>query len=76
MVGSRVYNKLYVIEAVLQEFGGNNQINQPFPVMDWTDVQEREYKYVAWLEKSETMHVRLVIHDFLYAEIVFVEKTT
>ena len=71
MLGSRVYNKLYVIEAVLQEFGGSNRINQPFAVMDWTDVQEKEYKYIAWIEKDETMHVRIIIHDFLYSEVVF-----
>lgn len=74
IIGSRVYNKLYVLEAVLQEFRGDNQIKQQFVVMNWTDVQDGEYKYVAWIEKDETMHVRMVIHDFLYAEIVFREK--
>lgn len=74
MVGSRVYNKLYVVEAVLQELGGNNRLNQPFVVMDWTDVQEKEYKYIAWIEKNETMHVRIIIHDFLYAEVVMGQR--
>lgn len=73
-IGSRVFNKIYVIEAVLQELGGGNRINQPFVVMDWTDVQEKEYKYIAWIENDETMHVRIIIHDFLYSEVVFKEK--
>ena len=74
VVGSRVFNKLYVLEAVLQEFQGDNQIKKQFVVMNWTDVQEGEYKYVAWIENDQTMHVRMVIHEFVYAEVVFREK--
>ena len=73
-VGSRVFGKILVFQPVLTPVDGGENINANFVVMDWSDIQEGNYKYVAWFEKDDSFHVRIVIHDFIYAEVVFRRK--
>lgn len=73
-VGSRVFGKILVFQPVLTPINGGENINANLVVMDWSDIQEGNYKYVAWFEKDDSFHVRIVIHDFIYAEVVFRRK--
>lgn len=70
-IGSRVFDKIYVIEPVLTSVNDSQNNKNQLLVMDWTEVQEHNYKYITWLENDDTFHVKIVIHDFLYAEVVF-----
>lgn len=70
-IGSRVFDKIYVLEPVLEKVDNGEQSKVGMLVMNWSDIQKHNYRYIAWLENNETFHVRIVIHDFLYAEVVF-----
>lgn len=73
-MGSRVFDKIRVLEPVLQEINSKEQLKVPMVIMLWSDIQEHNYRYVAWLENDDTFHVKIVIHDFLYAEIIFDQR--
>ncbi|RJQ39086.1 MAG: hypothetical protein C4550_05800 [Nitrospiraceae bacterium] len=74
IIGSRVFNHIYVLEPVLTALDDSGQvIKKPFMVMDWTDVQDNNYRYVCWLDKIH-MNIMIVIDEFLFAKIVFKQK--
>lgn len=73
-IGSRVFDKIRVLEPVLQAINNEEQLKVPMVIMLWNDIQEHNYRYVAWLENDDTFHVKIVIHDFLYAEIIFDQR--
>ena len=70
-IGSRVFDKIFVLEPILQRVDGQELTKLQILVMNWSDIQEHNYRYIAWMENDDTFHVKLVIHDFLYAEIIF-----
>jgi uncharacterized protein YbbC (DUF1343 family) len=76
VIGSRVFNHIYVLEPVISasdDTGG--VIKKPFVVMDWIDVQDNSYRYVCWLDKIY-MHIMIVIDEFLYAKVVLKQKNS
>ena len=73
-IGFRVFDKIRVLEPVLQAINSEEQLKVPMVIMLWSDIQEHNYRYVAWLENDDTFHVKIVIHDFLYAEIIFDQR--
>ena len=70
-IGSRVYGKLLVLEQTMQSLNGNDTKKLQIPIMNWSDIQDERYRYIAWLETNNTFHVKIVIHDFLFAEVIF-----
>ena len=70
-VGSRVFDKIFVFEPVLQNVQTKEQSKYPLLVMNWSNIQENNYRYIAWIENNGSFHVKIVIHNFLYSEIVF-----
>lgn len=65
---------IYVLEPVLTALNDSGQvIKKPFIVMDWTDVQDNNYRYVCWLDKVY-MNIMIAIDEFLFAKIVFKQK--
>ena len=70
-VGSRVFDKIFVFEPVLQTVQTKEQSKFPLLVMNWSNIQENNYRYIAWIENNGSFHVKIVIHNFLYSEIVF-----
>jgi len=69
IIGSRAFNQIYVLELkVFTE--DNSEGYASFAVMNWIDVQDNNYRYVCWLD-GENIHVKIVIHEFMYAEVVF-----
>lgn len=73
-IGSRVFDKIFVLEPVLQRVDNGERSQIQLLIMNWSDIQEHNYRYVAWLENNQTFHVKTVIHDFLYAEVVFDQR--
>lgn len=73
-MGSRVYNKLFVLEPILKELNGSLTQKISLFIMNWTDIQEGCYKYIAWYENNGIFHVRIVIKDFLYAKVQFMQE--
>jgi hypothetical protein len=69
-MGSRVFDNIFVVEEVVESEGSAKTLPAQMIVMDWHEIQEGNYRYIAWLE-NDTFCVRIVIHDFLYAEIMF-----
>lgn len=74
-IGSRVYDKIYVLESALRHVDKRENKKLQMLLMTWSDIQEYNYKYIAWMENNCTFHVKIVIHDFLFAEIIFDQKT-
>lgn len=70
IIGSRVFNKIYVLDPVLLSLADSNIKHMPRVVMDWSDVQDKSYRYVCWLDRHN-LYIRLVIKEFLFAQIVF-----
>lgn len=75
IIGSRVFDRIYVLEPILKQYSNNTEgkgdIRIPLAIMNWYDVQNENYRYVTWLEEDDNFHVKIVIHNFLYAEVIF-----
>lgn len=72
-LGSRVFRNIYVIQIHLMSSSKsqgkeNKMINACF--MDWTEVQDGFYKYIAFM-RDDKIIVRIIIKEFLYVEVVF-----
>lgn len=70
-IGSRVYDRIYVLSTNLTAVDRTHNSDISLVMMDWNDIQDNEYRYICWLENNHEIHVKIVIHDFLYAEIIF-----
>ena len=70
-VGSRVYDKVRVLEMILRQF---DDPEQNFPVRQvvllWSEIQEENYRYICFI-KDNSLVVKIVIHEFLYATVIF-----
>lgn len=73
-IGSRVYDHIYVIQPVLQSVTDGDKKILNLCMMDWTEVQENNYRYICWLENGN-INVRIVIKEFLYAQLQFTPDT-
>ncbi len=70
-IGSRVFDRIFVLNPVFEKETEQDTLEGPFVFLDWYDVQDENYSYVSWSENDDTIHVKIVIHNFLYAEVVF-----
>lgn len=73
-IGSRVYDHIYVVQSVLQSIIDGNQTIPNVCMMNWHEVQDENYRYICWLENGN-INVRIVIKEFLYAQIQFTPET-
>lgn len=69
-IGSRCFRNIRVLEAVMENIDSNQETRQHLVLM-WNIVQEGNYEYVAYLNCHREMIVKIIIMDFLYAEITF-----
>ncbi|MBR0542035.1 MAG: hypothetical protein IJK26_07510 [Clostridia bacterium] len=78
-VGTRTYNNILVFEAKLSPCesipNSNKQLIMPLAFMNWVDVQDGNYRYMAWMEDGKTFVIKIVLHEFCYAKIVFKNET-
>ena len=72
-VGSRVYEKIYPVQVPITQIDGNSMYAMRSVFLDWTDIQEGVYRYIAIFE-GNSIQVNLVIDEFLYASVFFVER--
>ncbi|MBU1020241.1 MAG: hypothetical protein KJ847_03430, partial [Firmicutes bacterium] len=70
IIGSRAFNHIYVIEVKRKNVSSDEIISDQQIVMNWIDIQEKKYRYVCWIDEKH-LHVKIVIDEFLFAEIVF-----
>lgn len=70
-MGSRVFRNLFAIQLPLESFEGNSNLSFNLFLLDWTDIQDGEYRYVAYLDNTNQLVVKMIIMDFLYGEVVF-----
>lgn len=75
-MGSRVYRNFLVVQIPLGNFEGNNSPNFNLLLLDWTDIQDGVYRYVAYIDTSDKLVVKMIIMDFLYGEVVFQRATS
>ena len=69
-IGSRVYRKLLTFRLPLERFDGDGNLNLDLLMMDWTDIQDGEYRYIAYID-GDRMIVKMIIMDCLFGEVAF-----
>ena len=69
-MGSRAYRNIYVVQPFLTDIRTGEQSTSGLLMMDWTDIQDGEYRYIAYFE-GDNLVVKMILMDFLYAEVVF-----
>lgn len=67
-MGAKMYERIGCI--ALTEYGNASQ-QAGISFLAWNEVQENEYRYTAFIDKSNIV-VKIIIQDFLYAKIIFV----
>lgn len=71
-IGSRVFDKIRVMELVLSQVDNPEQtVPIRKAVLLWSEIQEGNYRYVCFFNKNSIV-VKIVIREFLYATIQFV----
>lgn len=74
-IGSRVFRNLLVLQMPLVSFETKEQSNLNLTMMDWTDIQDGVYRYIAYFEDDKLI-VKMIIMDYLYGEVVFKEYSS
>lgn len=73
-IGSRAYRNIYVVQAGLSSFESGSKLNANLVMLDWTDIQDGEYRYIAYFNQKYLI-VKMILLDYLYGEVVFQEKS-
>lgn len=73
-LGSFQYDRIFVLAPI--QILSNDEItedvaSEPLAFLDWNCVQEGNYSYITWLEDKNMVHVKIIISDFLFAELIF-----
>lgn len=68
-IGSRVFRNIYVSEIPFQSINGDSVLKKHLLFMDWTDIQDGVYRYIAFLKNNEII-VKMIFRDFVYAETI------
>jgi len=71
-IGSIGRERLLVMEVLLTPLEDGEQKKVLLPISTWNDVQEGNYRYMAFVDESK-LTVKIVISEFLYSEIHFNE---
>ena len=69
-LGSRVFRKIYIIQPLLKSMDSDDTQKENLCFLDWTDIQDGIYRYIAYIEGSR-LTVKMILMDYLYAEVVF-----
>lgn len=70
-IGSRCFRNIRVLEVVMENIENYNRETRQQLILVWNIVQEGNYEYVAYLNRHREMIVKIIIMDFLYAEIIY-----
>ena len=72
-IGSRVFRNIYVVQLPLKKLETKKSQNLNLVMMDWTDIQDGIYRYIAYF-KGNKLIVKMIIMDYIYGEVVFEEN--
>lgn len=72
-IGSRVFRNIYVVQLPLKRLETKQSQNLNLIMMDWTDIQDGIYRYIAYYEGNKLI-VKMIIMDYIYGEVVFEEN--
>lgn len=72
-MGSRCYRHLIVVNTKAKGSGDTAGLSTEQIFLLWNSVQPENYEYVAYINRNNEMVVKIIIMDFLYAEITFCE---
>ena len=72
-LGSRCYRNLIVVDTEAKGSGDTAGFSAEQTFLLWNSVQPENYEYVAYIDRNNEMVVKIIIMDFLYAEVVFGE---
>lgn len=72
-IGSRSFRNLFVLDTKLQSIQDDNNTVLHHFFMDWTDIQDGIYRYIAYYNNGEII-VKMIIRDYLYGEIRILKK--
>lgn len=61
--------------TLLVSFKTKEQSNLNLTMMDWSDIQDGVYRYIAYFE-GDKLIVKMIIMDYLYGEVVFKEYSS
>lgn len=53
IIGSRVYEKIFVLEPIFKSIDKNEELKVPLAVMTWSDIQNENYRYICWFEHEK-----------------------
>ena len=67
-VGSRAFRNMCVLN--ISNGNADNSLTNHHLFMDWTYIQDGVYRYIA-LYDEDSIVVKMIIRDYLYAEVVF-----
>lgn len=73
-IGSRTFRNMYVLDMDMEELESKKLNKNKHLVLMWNVVQEGNYEYVAFINHYGEIVVKIIIKDFLYAEISFEER--
>lgn len=73
-LGSRLYRNLFVEATESEEVVNTNGQWTKQIMLLWNIVQPENYEYVTYINRDHEMIVKIIIMDFLYAEITFGER--
>ena len=68
-IGSRLFRNIYVVSVKRKKESGR-KIKTECIALDWTNVQEGKYKYIALLKGNEIV-VKIFIWNTIYAKVTF-----
>jgi hypothetical protein len=69
-IGSRVYENIYPVTIPLCDMQGNSNMAIGVVFLDWTDIQDNIYRYIA-IYSFEEIKIMIVIDEFLYTTVIF-----
>jgi hypothetical protein len=69
-IGSRIYENFYAITFSLNEVNGDNSTSLGGCFFDWVEIQSGVYRYITNFASDE-IQVKIVIDEFLFAEVVY-----
>jgi len=72
-MGSSFYDKILVLETILQSMGDGLPKKMMIPMLDWTEVQLDTYRYICYPDDNDII-VKIVIYEFLFISVIIKKR--
>lgn len=67
-IGSRGIQRLYILDAYIQNQDTGEIVKMPIIINKWIEVQKENYRYIA-IHESDYIQIKLVIREYLACEV-------